>query len=119
MNSLNNNEQKVPKILLMGLAKVGKTSMRKIIFANKAPRDTSILGYTREINESKINFMGNMTLNLLDCGGQSQDITQYFESKKEQVFSNVQVLIFVIEAQRVVEVNKQTDKNEDLIYFEK
>lgn len=110
---INTKEPKIPKILLMGKAGVGKTSMRSIIFANCTPRDTFVLGWTHEISESRLRFMGNMMLNLLDCGGQNEFIKQYLESKREPIFSNVELLVFVIEAEK-----KKTNENDDLTYFE-
>mgnify|MGYP000235707336 CR=1 FL=1 len=56
-------------MLLMGRKEAGKTSMHSIIFANYPPRDTMGIGYTVDINENKFLFMGNLTLNLWDCGG--------------------------------------------------
>lgn len=108
-------EQKIPKILLMGRAGVGKTSMRSIIFANCAPKDTFVLGYTHEVAEIRMRFMGNMMLNLYDCGGQNEFIRQYLESKREQIFGCVEILVFVIEAERS---SKQSQNNDDLTYFE-
>lgn len=112
---MNNKESRIPKILLMGKAGVGKTSMRSIIFANCAPRDTFALGWTHDVNESRLRFMGNMMLNLLDCGGQNEFIRQYLDSKREQIFCNVELLVFVIEAEKL---NKNQNNNEDLTYFE-
>ena len=91
-NNNSNKEVKIPKILLMGKAGVGKTSMRSIIFANCAPRDTFVLGWTHDVNESRLRFMGNMMLKLLDCGGQNEFIKQYLDSKREQIFANVEIL---------------------------
>lgn len=113
-----NKEEKTAKILLMGKAGVGKTSMRSIIFANCAPKDTFVLGYTHEVSENRLRFMGNLMFHLLDCGGQEEFIKQYFESKREQIFSRVEVLIFVIEVENFKN-QKDTDNNEDLAYFEK
>mmetsp|Transcript_15182 Transcript_15182/g.15736 ORF Transcript_15182/g.15736 Transcript_15182/m.15736 type:complete len:311 (+) Transcript_15182:24-956(+) len=107
-------EQKIPKILLMGKAGVGKTSMRSIIFANCAPRDTFVLGYTHEVAEIRMRFMGNMMLNLYDCGGQNEFIKQYLDSKREQIFGCVEILVFVIEAEK----SKQVQNQDDLTYFE-
>jgi Ras-related GTP-binding protein A/B len=106
-------EPRIPKILLMGKAGVGKTSMRSIIFANCAPRDTFVLGWTHDVSESRLRFMGNMMLNLLDCGGQNEFIRQYLDSKREQIFTSVELLVFVIEAEKA-----KTNNNEDLTYFE-
>jgi Ras-related GTP-binding protein A/B len=110
---MNGKEPRIPKILLMGKAGVGKTSMRSIIFANCAPRDTFVLGWTHDVSESRLRFIGNMMLNLLDCGGQNEFIRQYLDSKREQIFTNVEILVFVIEAEKPKSAN-----NEDLTYFE-
>ena len=112
------NQVQLSKILLMGKASVGKTSMRSIIFANQAPKDTFVFTYTNEIAETHLRFMGNLSINLLDCGGQVDFIKQYFETKTESIFSNVKVLIFVVEAENY---SNQNDNNsiEDLTYFKK
>ena len=111
-NNQNFKEQKIPKILLMGKAGVGKTSMRAIIFANCAPRDTFVLGWTHDVLESRLRFMGTKMLNLLDCGGQNEFIRQYLDSKREPIFTGVEILVFVITAEKP----KTDDK--DLTYFE-
>jgi len=57
------------KVLLMGKSNAGKTSMRSIIFTNFLAKDTIRLGFTHSINESKIRFLGSLSLALWDCGG--------------------------------------------------
>jgi len=99
----------------MGKAGVGKTAMRSIIFGNSAAKDTFALRYTHGVSESRLKFMGNMVLNLLDCGGQDEFITQYLSSKKEAIFSNVEILTFVIEAETSANLKQ---KDDDLAYFE-
>ena len=111
--NISGKDVRIPKILLMGKGGVGKTSMRSIIFANCSPRDTFVLGWTHDVNESRLRFMGNMMLNLLDCGGQKEFIRQYLDSKKEQIFSNVEILVFVLEAEKL-----KSKDNDDLTYFE-
>jgi len=127
INNNNNNEniinseqksKKLSKILLMGKCGVGKTSMRSIIFANQAPKDTFVLGYTSEVAETRLKFMGNLIFNLLDCGGQEQFMKQYFETKRESIFSKVGVLIFVVEAMKTHKKLETQDNIEDLTYFE-
>lgn len=113
---MNNKESKNPKILLMGKAGVGKTSMRSIIFANCAPRDTFVLGWTHEVNESRLRLMGNLMVNLFDCGGQKFFMDNYLNSKREEIFSNVEIFVFVIEAEKLIQTGEKN--NEDLTYFE-
>uniref|UniRef100_A0A4X1SMR8 Ras-related GTP-binding protein n=1 Tax=Sus scrofa TaxID=9823 RepID=A0A4X1SMR8_PIG len=57
------------KVLLMGKSGSGKTSMRSIIFANYIARDTRRLGATIDVEHSHVRFLGNLVLNLWDCGG--------------------------------------------------
>lgn len=113
---MEDKQEQLSKILLMGKSKVGKTSMRSIIFANQAPKDTFVFTYTNEIAETHLRFMGNLSFNLFDCGGQEDFIKQYFETKRESIFTNVKVLIFVVEAENY-DKRTENDNVEDLKYF--
>ena len=106
------------KILLMGKTGVGKTAMKSIIFNNKLAKDTLELAYTNEIEESHLRFMKNISLNLLDCCSKEDYIKQYFDSKKEAIFSKVGILIFIAEIQNIYRKNSH-DNLDDTIYFEK
>lgn len=53
----------------MGQHKVGKTSMHSIIFANTPARETMKIGLTVDINKNAFKFLGNLKINLWDCGG--------------------------------------------------
>uniref|UniRef100_A0A674MAY6 Ras-related GTP-binding protein n=1 Tax=Takifugu rubripes TaxID=31033 RepID=A0A674MAY6_TAKRU len=68
------------KVLLMGKSGSGKTSMRSIIFANYIARDTRRLGATIDVEHSHVRFLGNLVLNLWDCGGQDTFMENYFTS---------------------------------------
>jgi Ras-related GTP-binding protein A/B len=57
------------KVLLMGKSGSGKSSMRSIIFNNFVAKDTRRLGATIDVEHSHVKFLGNLTLNLWDCGG--------------------------------------------------
>ena len=58
------------KMLLMGSAGVGKTSMHRVIFAHLPAKETSKIGFTMAKEEHKITIMGNIELKLWDCGFQ-------------------------------------------------
>ena len=62
-------KNKKKKVLLMGKSGSGKSSMRSIIFSNYVARDTRRLGATIDVDMSHVKFLGNLTLNLWDCGG--------------------------------------------------
>lgn len=57
------------KVLLMGRSGAGKSSMRSIIFNNYVAKDVRRLGATVDVEHANIKFMGNLMLNLWDCGG--------------------------------------------------
>ena len=61
--------QKQRKVLLMGKSGAGKSSMRSIVFSNYVAKDVRRLGATIDVEHSNIKFMGNLMLNLWDCGG--------------------------------------------------
>ena len=77
------------KLLLMGKSGSGKTSMRSIIFANYIARDTRRLGATIDVEHSHVKLLGNLTLNLWDCGGQEAFMENYFASQRENIFRYV------------------------------
>lgn len=85
------------KVLLMGKAHSGKTSMRSIIFANYLARDTTRLSPTLDVEHHHVRFLGDLTLNLWDCGGQDAFYESYFERDRETIFRSVELLIYVFD----------------------
>mmetsp|Transcript_8203 Transcript_8203/g.11718 ORF Transcript_8203/g.11718 Transcript_8203/m.11718 type:complete len:427 (+) Transcript_8203:164-1444(+) len=85
------------KVLLMGKAQAGKTSMRSIIFANYLARDTMRLSATLDVEHHHVRFLGDLVLNLWDCGGQDAFYESYFERDRETIFRSVELLIYVFD----------------------
>lgn len=52
-----------------------------------------------DVEHSHVRFLGNLALNLWDCGGQEGYMDQYFQSQKENIFRNVEVLIYVFDVE--------------------
>ncbi|KAF2220767.1 GTP-binding protein GTR1 [Elsinoe ampelina] len=98
------------KVLLMGKSGAGKSSMRSIIFSNYVAKDVRRLGATIDVEHSNIRFMGNLTLNLWDCGGQDGFTESYLTNQRSHVFSAVAVLIFVFDVE-------SREFNADLVNF--
>jgi len=98
------------KVLLMGKSGSGKTSMRSIIFANYIARDTMRLGATIDVEHSHVRFLGNLALNLWDCGGQEAFMENYFSSQIDHIFRNVSVLIYVFDIE-------SRELQKDLMYY--
>uniref|UniRef100_K3X489 Ras-related GTP-binding protein n=1 Tax=Globisporangium ultimum (strain ATCC 200006 / CBS 805.95 / DAOM BR144) TaxID=431595 RepID=K3X489_GLOUD len=99
------------KVLLMGKSGSGKTSMRSIIFANYLARDTMRLGPTLDVEHSHVRFLGNLVLNLWDCGGQDAFYENYFESQRDHIFRSVELLIYVFDIE-----SREIDK--DMAHFD-
>lgn len=120
----------------MGKSGGGKTSMRSIIFANYNAKDTRRLGATSriikkntyelhkwvililvDVEQSYVRFLGNLILNLWDCGGQEAFMECYFATQKDNIFKNVEVLIYVFDVQssELDKVCNKFIKNIDLI----
>jgi len=91
--------QKQRKVLLMGKSGAGKSSMRSIVFSNYVAKDVRRLGATIDVEHSNIKFMGNLMLNLWDCGGQDGFVENYLTHQREHVFGSVAVLIFVFDVE--------------------
>lgn len=56
-------------------------------------------------------FLGNLVLNLWDCGGQEAFMENYFASQKDTIFRNVEVLIYVFDVE-----SRELEK--DLHYYQ-
>lgn len=98
------------KVLLMGKSGSGKTSMRSIIFANYIARDTMRLGATIDVEHSHVRFLGNLVLNLWDCGGQEAFMENYFSSQRDHIFRNVEVLIYIFDIE-------SRELQKDIMYY--
>ena len=52
-----------------------------------------------DVEQSYVRFLGNLILNLWDCGGQEAFMECYFATQKDNIFKNVEVLIYVFDVQ--------------------
>lgn len=100
------------QVLLMGKSGCGKTSMRSLIFSSYKAADTRRLGSTLDVEHSHVRFLGNLVLNLWDCGGQQSYMDSYLDSQRQQVFSGVGVLIYVFDL-----VGEENEWEKDVRYF--
>ncbi|KAJ2546721.1 GTP-binding protein gtr1 [Coemansia sp. RSA 1933] len=94
------------KLVIMGRSGAGKTSMRSVIFANHTAADTRRLGATIDVEHSTIQFLGELNLNIWDCGGQHKYLDNYLNEEKESIFGNVEVLIYVFDLETT---NKESE----------
>ncbi|MHA2293998.1 MAG: ADP-ribosylation factor-like protein [Candidatus Hodarchaeales archaeon] len=84
------------KVLFMGLGASGKTSIRSVVFEGKSPRD--ILEYKATINYYRTSkSIIDSTFQILDCGGQESFISVFVGEQAEFIFSNVNILVWVVD----------------------
>jgi len=81
----------------MGASGSGKTSMRSLIFSNNPASLTSRLGATIDVEQNHVRFLGDLILNLWDCGGQDAFMDSYLSTQRSTIFQHVGVLIYVFE----------------------
>ncbi|EIM89808.1 uncharacterized protein STEHIDRAFT_153648 [Stereum hirsutum FP-91666 SS1] len=98
------------KVLLMGASGSGKTSMRSLIFSNNPASLTSRLGATIDVEQNHVRFLGDLILNLWDCGGQDSFMDSYLSTQRSTIFQHVGVLIYVFEVE-------SRDMPKDLVYY--
>ncbi|EKM82497.1 hypothetical protein AGABI1DRAFT_111110 [Agaricus bisporus var. burnettii JB137-S8] len=85
------------KVLLMGASGSGKTSMRSLIFSNNPASLTSRLGATIDVEQNHVRFLGDLILNLWDCGGQDSFMDSYLTTQRSTIFQQVGVMIYVFD----------------------
>lgn len=69
-----------------------------------------------DVEQSYVRFLGNLILNLWDCGGQEAFMECYFAAQKDNIFKNVEVLIYVFDVQSQ-ELDKVFSKLSYLIFM--
>ncbi|KAK8833212.1 hypothetical protein WA577_002826 [Blastocystis sp. JDR] len=94
------------KVLLIGNCDAGKTSMRSIIFANYEAKDAKFA-----VAQVQVQFLGNLVLNILDCGGQERFLNETFTTKSKDIFSDVSMMLFVFDV-----ASEQTAVTDWIIY---
>ncbi|KAH7908297.1 Gtr1/RagA G protein conserved region-domain-containing protein [Hygrophoropsis aurantiaca] len=94
----------------MGASGSGKTSMRSMIFSNNPASLTSRLGATIDVEQNHVRFLGDLILNLWDCGGQDAFMDSYLTTQRPTIFSHVGVMIYVFDVET-------REMNKDLEYY--
>ncbi len=88
------------KILFLGLTQTGKTSIIKTVFEGRTHEDTESLVATVRLERKKHKFKDH-NIYSIDIGGQISYLEEVIEVTKEQIFSQIYAMIFVIEIANV------------------
>jgi GTPase SAR1 family protein len=84
------------KLLLMGLGASGKSSIRSVAFEGKSPED--VKDYKATINYTRsMKTIISSPFEIFDCGGQESFITVFVGEQAELIFTNVAVLVWVVD----------------------
>ncbi|KAF8077749.1 Gtr1/RagA G protein conserved region-domain-containing protein [Lyophyllum atratum] len=94
----------------MGASGSGKTSMRSLIFSNNPASLTARLGATIDVEQNHVRFLGDLILNLWDCGGQDAFMDSYLTTQRSTIFQHVGVMIYVFDIE-------SQGMNKDLEYY--
>jgi Ras-related GTP-binding protein A/B len=68
-----------------------------ITSSNNPASLTSRLGATIDVEQNHVRFLGDLILNLWDCGGQDAFMDSYLTSQRATIFQHVGVLIYVFD----------------------
>ena len=60
---------------------------------------TSRLGATIDVEQNHVRFLGDLILNLWDCGGQDAFMDSYLSIQQSTIFQHVGVMIYVFEVE--------------------
>ena len=71
---------------------------------------TARLGATIDVEQNHVRFLGDLILNLWDCGGQDSFMDSYLTSQRSTIFQHVGVLIYVFDIE-----SQELDK--DIVYY--
>src|ERR1700712_4356143 len=111
----------------MGASGSGKTSMRSLILyvavairksevlskflsSNNPASLTARLGATIDVEQNHVRFLGDLILNLWDCGGQDAFMDSYLSTQRSTIFQQVGVMIYVFDVEN-------SDMRKDMEYY--
>jgi Ras-related GTP-binding protein A/B len=60
---------------------------------------TARLGATIDVEQNHVRFLGDLILNLWDCGGQDAFMDSYLTTQRSTIFQHVGVLIYVFDVE--------------------
>ena len=104
--SIGNQRQKVAKVLIMGLAESGKSTIANVAFEGHEPppkgaRYDATIEYVRKTVE-----VDGECLTIFDVGGQKAFLDRFTGEMAEFIFSDALSLIFVVDLTKLEELNR-------------
>lgn len=87
------------KLLFLGLAQTGKSSIIQVAFENRTPEETVGIPATVGVRRRLLDF-SDISLNVYDVGGQITYLEEAFVDLRESIFSSTKVLFFVVDSSK-------------------
>ncbi len=84
------------KVLFMGLGASGKSSIRSVVFEGKSVEEVKDYNATINYTRSTKSIIDS-AFQIFDCGGQEAFITVFVGEKAEFIFSDVSILVWVVD----------------------
>ncbi|MFW9854517.1 MAG: ADP-ribosylation factor-like protein [Candidatus Thorarchaeota archaeon] len=92
------------KVLFMGLGASGKSSIRSVVFEGKTPDE--VMDYHATINYTRsTKSVVDSAFQIFDCGGQESFISVFVGEQAEFIFSDVQILVWVVDVSNFDQVS--------------
>jgi len=88
------------KLLFLGLAQTGKSSIIQVIFEDRPPETTKEILATLGVRRKLLEF-SNLSLNVYDVGGQITYLEEAFIDLRESIFSHIKTLFYVVDASKI------------------
>ncbi len=92
------------KVLFMGLGASGKSSIRSVIFEGKDASEVADYAATINYTRSSKSLIGT-AFQIFDCGGQESFINTFIGDQAEFIFSDVRMLIWVVDVSNFDQVS--------------
>lgn len=74
-------------------------ALTRLHSSNNPASLTQRLGATIDVEQNHVRFLGDLILNLWDCGGQDAFMDSYLSTQQATIFQHVGVLIYVFEVE--------------------
>jgi len=98
-------KKKASKVLILGLAESGKSTIIKVVIEGKVPKKNERYKATIDY-ERKQKVIAGTELTIFDLGGQTAFLDRFTGELSEFIFSGVKALVFVVDSIQITEISR-------------
>lgn len=102
---MSNNMLALPKVLLMGLRKSGKSSIQKVVFEGMQPHDSATLATTVQPEKSTVHSNDFVNFEVWDFPGQNDPFDSSNASRYDvnQLLENCGAIVYVLDCRELID----------------